>query len=76
MIVYMARSPERPAVRVERSLRERIAADEWASGEALPSVAALAAEYGVARQTVSRVLKRLEADGLIHIEPAWGTFRT
>jgi GntR family transcriptional regulator len=60
---------------VERSLRERIAADEWASGDPLPSVAALAAEYEVARQTVSRALRRLEADGLVTIEASWGTFR-
>ncbi len=44
--------------------------------EALPSVATLAAHYGVARATVAKVLRRLEADGLVRVVPAWGTFRT
>jgi DNA-binding GntR family transcriptional regulator len=69
------RTPERPAERVEADLRRRAGAGEWASGEALPTVAALAGHYGVARGTVARALQAMEADGLVRIVPRWGTFR-
>lgn len=62
-------------MRVESDLRRRTAADEWATGEALPSVAELAAHYGVARGTVAKALRRMADDGLVRIVPAWGTFR-
>jgi len=64
-----------PSARVEASLRERIGADEWDHGAALPSVAALAEHYGVSRASVSKALRRLAGDGLVDIVPAWGTFR-
>jgi len=41
----------------------------------LPSVASLAAYYGVARSTVISALRRMEADGLVEIVANWGTFR-
>ena len=71
----MTRGPERPGERVERDLRERIAADEWQPGEALPTVAALSQHYGVSPGVVQRVLKRLQADGLVTVVARWGTFR-
>ena len=37
-------------------------------------MAALAAEYGVARSTVITAERRIEADGLIEIVANWGTF--
>ena len=64
-----------PSARVEADLRDRIEAGEWASGAALPAVAALAEHYGVSRASVSKVLRRLADDGLVEIVPAWGTFR-
>src|SRR5579862_663364 len=70
------RTPELPSVRVENAVRARIVAGEWQSDERLPSVAALAAEYGVARATVVTALRRIEADGLVVIVSNWGTFRT
>jgi DNA-binding GntR family transcriptional regulator len=57
------------------SLRQRIAAGEWQPGEMMPTVADLAAHYHVARATVTRVLRVLEAEGLVRIVPRWGTFR-
>ena len=71
----MTRGPERPGERVERDLRERIAAGEWQPGEALPTVAALTQHYGVSPGVVQRVLRRLAADGLVNVVPRWGTFR-
>jgi DNA-binding transcriptional MocR family regulator len=42
-----------PSRRVEVNLRRRIEANEWASGQALPSIALLAEHYGVSRATVA-----------------------
>lgn len=72
----VSRSPELPSRRVEAALRGRIAAGEWERGERLPSVATLAAQYGVATATVVKALRRLEADGLVTVIPSWGTFRS
>jgi DNA-binding GntR family transcriptional regulator len=41
----------------------------------LPPVAELAAQYGVARNTVLKALRMLVDEGLIEIIPNWGTFR-
>ncbi len=65
-----------PQRRVETDMRARLAAGEWRPGEALPSVASLAEHYKTSRATVSKALRRIRDDGLIEIEPAWGTFRT
>ena len=62
-----------PSQRVETALRARVTAGEWASGERLPPVAELAAQYGVARSTVIAALRRM--DDLVEIVPNWGTFR-
>jgi len=59
----------------EDDLRRRCAAGEWKPGERLPAVADLAEQYGVARNTVTKALRRLADDGLVEIVPSWGTFR-
>ena len=69
------RPREIPSRKVERDLRRRIDGGEWAAGEPLPSVPALAAQYQVSRSTVSKALHRLAGDGLVEIVPQWGTFR-
>jgi DNA-binding FadR family transcriptional regulator len=69
------RTRELPSKRVETALRARLAAGEWPHDGRLPSVAAFAAEYAVSRSAVTAALRRIEADGLIEIVPAWGTFR-
>jgi GntR family transcriptional regulator len=65
-----------PSERVEADLRQRLAADEWAPGDALPSVAALAEHYGVSRASVAKALRRLAEGGLVEVVPSWGTFRS
>jgi DNA-binding GntR family transcriptional regulator len=62
-----------PSQLVEAALRARIAAGEWKSGERLPPVAELAAQYEVARSTVIAALRRM--DDLVEIVPNWGTFK-
>ena len=69
------RTPQLPSKRVEIALRQRIASGEWQPEQRLPSVAALADEYGVSRTAVAAALRRIEADELIVIVPQWGTFR-
>jgi GntR family transcriptional regulator len=64
-----------PSRRVEADLRQRIEADEWASGQVLPSIASLAEQYGVSRATVAKALRRMAVDGLVEVVPQWGTFR-
>jgi len=70
-----SRKPELPSARVLTELRRRLDAGEWEKDQALPPVADLAAEYGVARGTVARALKQLEEEGLVRVVPRWGTFR-
>jgi GntR family transcriptional regulator len=72
----MPRGPQRPGETVAARLRQRIAAGEWAPGEALPTVAVLADQYDVARATVARALRVLETEGLVRVVPRWGTFRS
>lgn len=69
------RPRELPSVRVEADLRRRAEAGEWASGDALPPVAELAAHYGVSTATVAKALRRMADDGLVEVVPRWGTFR-
>ena len=74
MVHMPSRGPELPSRQVE-DLRRRCLAGEWKPGERLPAVADLAAHYGVARNTVTKALRRLADDGLVEIVPSWGTFR-
>lgn len=71
----MPRDPVRPSARIEPDMRRRLAAGEFGGpGSQLPSVAKLAEDYGVARGTIARILKILEADGLVRVVAGWGTF--
>jgi DNA-binding GntR family transcriptional regulator len=70
----VARRAERPSQRVEQDLRRRLAAGEWAPGEALPTTAHLAQEYNCGHGTITRVLRKLADEGLVHAVPRWGVF--
>ena len=59
-----------------RLLRARLEAGEWAPGERLPSVAALATEYQAGHGTIRRALGRLQDEGWIRTLPCYGTFRS
>ena len=71
----MSRGPERPYEIVAVDLRRRIAADEWAVDEALPTTVGLAEHYRVSQSTITRVLRILATEGLVRTVPRWGTFR-
>ncbi len=62
------------AADVEASLRGRISAGEWTANGRLPAERDLAAEYGVARNTVRRALEALEADNAIKRHVGRGMF--
>ena len=59
--------PARAARGRSKLPRARIEAGEWASGEALPSIASLAGHYDVSRATVAKALRRMADDGLVEI---------
>jgi DNA-binding GntR family transcriptional regulator len=64
-----------PSDRVEADIRRRLESGEWATGDQLPRVAELAAEYRTSGSTVSKVLRRLAAEGLVTVIPSWGVFK-
>lgn len=68
----MPRTPELPSQRVDRLVRERVASE--APGSQLPPIKAWATELNTSRATLGRVLKALEAEGLVTILVGWGTF--
>jgi DNA-binding FadR family transcriptional regulator len=55
-------------------LRKRVEAGEWSGARRLPTERDLAAEYGVARNTVRRAFDQLEADGLLKRQVGRGTY--
>jgi GntR family transcriptional regulator len=68
------RGPRPPYLAVADALRERIDAGEWLPGEALPSVAALSAEYEVSTSTAGRAIRVLADEGRVTTVQGWGSF--
>lgn len=62
-----------PYQQVTHDLRRRLQEGEWPPGTALPSTAELASHYHVAKGTITRALRVLAADGLVHTVPRWAT---
>ena len=69
----MPNALELPSERVSADLRRRIQAGEWKPGEAIPSVTALVAAYGVSRATVHKAVRVLVAEGLLVSRARWAT---
>lgn len=65
---------EHPHRQIAAALRDRIRAGEWAPGERLPSIPALAEAYAVAKQTVQRTIDQLRVEGLLITRPGSGTY--
>ncbi|MFI9576050.1 GntR family transcriptional regulator [Microbispora rosea] len=63
---------QRVSGKLAERLRERITTGVYPAGRALPSETALTAEFRVARNTVRRALRILEAEGLIVTVPSKG----
>lgn len=65
---------EVPHRQIAADLRTRIHRGEYEPGERLPSIPAIAAQYGVAKQTVQRTVDQLRVEGLLITRPGSGTF--
>ena len=55
-------------------LRAEITAGDYGPDDRLPSVADIAAEWGVNRKTANKVLTGLKNEGLIEVEPGMGYY--
>lgn len=69
--------PKRPRARTQAAaneIRQQILAGTWASGRPLPPERDMAAQFGVARNTLRRIIHDLEEEGLIESHPGRGTF--
>ena len=65
---------EHPHRQIASALRAQIRRGDWAPGERLPSIPAIAAQYGVAKQTVQRTIDALRIEGLLITKPGSGTY--
>ncbi len=65
---------EAPHRQIAAQLRARIHRGEWAPGERLPSIPAMAGLFGVAKQTVQRTVDQLRVEGLLITRPGSGTY--
>ncbi|MCD4525685.1 GntR family transcriptional regulator [Nocardioides sp. cx-173] len=66
--------PEPPFEQLRSQVAARAASGDLPAGTRLPTVRALAAELGIAVNTVARAYRELEADGVIVTEGRRGTF--
>ncbi|WP_353846977.1 GntR family transcriptional regulator [Nocardioides sp. LMS-CY] len=69
-----ADSPVPPFEQLRAQIATRAASGDLPAGTRLPTVRALAAEIGLAVNTVAKAYRALEADGVIATEGRRGTF--
>ncbi|TAK52512.1 MAG: GntR family transcriptional regulator [Betaproteobacteria bacterium] len=67
-------SPGSLYLHITTLLRRRIQSGEWQLGQKVPTLEALAREFGVARVTVRQAMSILESEGLIWRKQGKGTF--
>src|SRR5438034_6968957 len=65
---------EHPHRQIASALRAQIRRGDWGPGERLPSIPAIAQQYGVAKQTVQRTIDALRIEGLLITKPGSGTY--
>lgn len=65
---------EHPHRQIAAQIRAQIRRGDWAPGERLPSIPSIAAQYGVAKQTVQRTIDQLRIEGVLITKPGSGTF--
>ncbi|HWV27154.1 MAG TPA: GntR family transcriptional regulator [Aeromicrobium sp.] len=64
---------EPPFEQVRRQIAARVSSGAWPPGHRLPTVRALAADLGVAVNTVAKAYRALEADGVVQTRGRNGT---
>ncbi len=72
--IDFSRSAVSRYIQLATLFRRRIETGQWAVGQQVPTVDALAAECSVARATIRQAMASLEAEGLIERYRAKGTF--
>src|ERR1051326_602424 len=65
---------EHPHRQIAAQIRAQIRRGDWAPGERLPSIPAIAAQYGVAKQTGQRTIDQLRIEGVLITKPGSGTY--
>ncbi|WP_422769442.1 GntR family transcriptional regulator [Plantactinospora sp. WMMC1484] len=65
---------EFPHRQIAAQLRARIRNGDWAAGDRLPSIPAIAEMFGVAKQTVQRAIDQLRVEGVLITKPGSGTY--
>ncbi|MEV0733527.1 GntR family transcriptional regulator [Polymorphospora sp. NPDC050346] len=65
---------EFPHRQISAHLRAQIRRGDWAPGERLPSIPAIAETFGVAKQTVQRAIDQLRVEGILITKPGSGTY--
>ncbi|NHC13644.1 GntR family transcriptional regulator [Motilibacter deserti] len=73
MIVVDPRSPVPPFEQLRAQLADQVRTGQLAAGTRLPTVRRLAADLGLAPNTVARAYKELERDGLVETRGRNGT---
>ena len=58
---------------VANRIRQQILSGAWPDGRLLPSERDMAAQFGVARNTLRRIIRQLEAEGLVESQPGRGS---
>src|SRR5262245_55104021 len=58
---------------VANRIRHQILSGTWANAHLLPSERDLAAQFGIARNTLRRIIQQIEAEGLIESHPGRGS---
>lgn len=67
-------APEPPFEQLRSQIARRAVSGDLPAGTKLPTVRALAAELGLAANTVARAYRELEGDGVVVTEGRRGTF--
>lgn len=70
--IPVRRSRARTQVAANR-IRQQILSGAWADGRLLPSERDMAAQFGIARNTLRRIIQQLEAEGLVEGHPGRGS---
>ncbi|SCL22330.1 transcriptional regulator, GntR family [Micromonospora pallida] len=65
---------EFPHRQIADQLKARVRRGDWAPGERLPSIPAIAEMFGVAKQTVQRAVDQLRVEGILITKPGSGTY--
>src|SRR5690606_31603929 len=65
---------EFPHRQIAEVLRARARRGDWAPGERLPSIPAIAQAFGDAKQTVRRAIDQLRVEGVLITKPGSGTY--